>query len=452
MTANAQPAFTFGVEMEMVYVHERSDFHQLTGIPAGQHPTASQRRNYVASILRHQLSIGYTTPSILGAVIVGDTQKTDYTSWTVTDDASIGASPEEVAKIYQITVDDACARLHWDQVELISPVFRFAQEQTWLPAFRQVQADLSLRAHLGASFCNESCGLHVHFALESPGPHIPWDANTPPAFPIRVLQHLIILWAYWEGNIESFHPFYRHSYYNIYASSLRATNTPVWKLGGWEEWAAHVYNSQSSDKLRRLLGGIHSPKYVKVHISPATERKRETLEFREHRGTTDAEEIRWWVVFIERVIRYCWSLAQTEWRFFLPGNVMMNTSNTEEMWGVIEMPEEGRGFLRGKIQEYAALDPEDIYLPSTEAGSDWAGSQTSVDRILDEEMTQLSLDDEDVDSNYSTEYRTADAIQPPAEDLGEMWDGVQPPQKDEAEIVDAIAEWGELAKYGREET
>jgi hypothetical protein len=435
MVENARPALTFGAEIEMVYVYELTDFHRLTGLPTGQYATARQRRDYVAEILRHQIPIETrSTSSLLGGVIVDDTRQPDYTQWAVTDDASIGAGPDEVSKLFHMSLDDAIARLHWDQIELISPIFSFAHQETWLPAFRQVQADLASRPHLGASFCNESCGLHVHFALESASPHIPWDPSAPPAFPLHVLQNLVILWAYWEANIESFHPFHRHAYWNIYAGSLRAS-APHWKLENWERWAAHIYGLGSSDELRWFLGGVHTPKYVKLYISPAREHKRETVEFREHRGTTDAEEIRWWVVFIERVIQFCWSLAQSGFRFFLPGSVMLNMSHTEEMWGIIEMPEEGSDFLRGKIFEYAALDPESFY--SSEGGSDVPGSAnsaTSIGRNLDN-VDLDSLDDEDIVSDYTTKYMAADAVQPPVEDEGE--------------IIDAVAEWGEMVRYGR---
>jgi hypothetical protein len=443
MAENAQPSLTFGIEMEMVYVHELNDFQQLTGIPTGQgqHATARQRRDYIASILRHQLSIGYRSPSILGSVNVDDTHQSDYTQWTVTDDASIGAGPDEISKHFHIARDEAVRRLHWDQIELISPVFRFRNQKTWLLQFRQVQADLASRSHLGASFCNDSCGLHVHFALETLQPHIPWDPDAPPAFPLHVLQNLVILWAYWERYIESFHPFWRHPKYCEYAQSLLSSARGIEGLGTWAEWAGYVYGLQSSDELRDFLAGRLTAKFVKVHISPARERKRETVEFREHRGTTDATEIRWWVVFIERVIQYCWRLAEAGFRFFIPGSALWNINHTEDMWRAIEMPEEGRNFLRGKIHEYGELNPDDFYASSSRGGTDAAGSLTSMDRNSDDEMDLDEADDGDVDSNYSTECRAADAVQPPVEGDGEA--------AGDGEVVDAVVEWGIMAKYGR---
>lgn len=79
---------------------------------------------------------------------------------------------------------------------------------------------------------------------------------------------------------------------------------------------AFVYSLQSSEEIRNFLGVI-TAKFVKVHISPARERKRETVEFREHGGTTNAIEIRCWVVSIECVIQYAWRTSQAGFRIFV---------------------------------------------------------------------------------------------------------------------------------------
>ena len=115
------------------------------------------------------------------------------------------------------------------------------------------------------------------------------------------------------------------------------------------------------------------------------------------------------------------------------------------MWRVIEMPEEGRNFLRGKIHEYRDLDPNEFYPSSSSSVTDPAGWQTSMDRNSDGEMVlddiDEEIDDEDMDSNYSTEYRCADAVQPPVVERAE--------NVAENQLVDAVAEWGNMVKYGQ---
>jgi hypothetical protein len=192
--------------------------------------------------------------------------------------------------------------------------------------------------------------------------------------------------------------------------------------------------------------GVITAKFVKVHISPARERKMETVEFREHRGTTSATEIRWWVVFIERVIQYAWRTAQAGFRFFVPGSQSWDIHNTEDIWSVIEMPQDGRDFLRGKIHEYALLNPNDFYPSSSSSGADPAGSQTSMNRNSDDEMDLDETDDEDMDPNYATQHPAVDGIRPQV--VGER-DSVG---ENDAAIVggvmDAVAEWGPMVKCG----
>jgi hypothetical protein len=74
MAEDTEPSLTFGVEIEMFYVHEPSNFHQLTSTPKStlQRNYAYRRRMYVASILRHEPPIGYRVPSIHGGVAVGE--------------------------------------------------------------------------------------------------------------------------------------------------------------------------------------------------------------------------------------------------------------------------------------------------------------------------------------------------------------------------------------------
>jgi hypothetical protein len=76
------------------------------------------------------------------------------------------------------------------------------------------------------------------------------------------------------------------------------------------------------------------------------------------------------------------------------------------------MPQDGRGFLRGKIHEYAQIDSNHFYPSSNNSGTDPAGSQTSMNRNSDDEMDLDETDDEDMDPNYTTQYPAVDGIQP----------------------------------------
>lgn len=121
----------------------------------------------------------------------------------------------------------------------------------------------------------------------------------------------------------------------------------------WRPWSDVIYRTQDSLELRNLLAsGINRWKYVKLHISVAAECKRETVEFREHRGTMDAVEISWWVVFIERVINFAWNTTDCGYRFFRAGQKPWGIVDIEEMWDFVGLSEEGREYFRSKIREY----------------------------------------------------------------------------------------------------
>lgn len=94
------------------------------------------------------------------------------------------------------------------------------------------------------------------------------------------------------------------------------------------------------------------------------------------------------------------------------------------------MPQEGRDYLRRKIHEYAQLDPETFYVSSTDVGMEVPGPQDSVTRNVDA-VDLVSVNDEDIESSYSTGFTAVDAVQPPVEDGGE--------------IVDTVTEWD---RYG----
>lgn len=166
MALTHRPGLTFGVELELVYVHYKADFCRLTGFPIGEHPVKRHIKEFIAIILNHRLPADSAAlPSILGNVVTDESQQVPYAQWTVTDESSIGADANDVSAFFGIPVKLVTERCRWDPIELISPVFRFAKDN-WHAQLRQVQSDLSSRLQLASSFCNYSCGLHIHFAAE----------------------------------------------------------------------------------------------------------------------------------------------------------------------------------------------------------------------------------------------------------------------------------------------
>ncbi|KAI9838604.1 MAG: hypothetical protein M1819_004918 [Sarea resinae] len=93
-----------------------------------------------------------------------------------------------------------------------------------------------------------------------------------------------------------------------------------------------------------------------------------TIEFRQHAGTLDPEEVIWWVRFLVRLVRFAFKLANDaetadgvrgwwlgkDWADF----------NIEELWTAMEFPAAGRDFYRRKIEEYKVESaPEPEWMP-----------------------------------------------------------------------------------------
>jgi hypothetical protein len=137
---------------------------------------------------------------------------------------------------------------------------------------------------------------------------------------LTTVQHVIIMYTLFENEITRWHAPQQH--FNDFCLSMRygtdmAPFTPP-------SFVKEVYASTSLQNLRNLLyprkqalkwmseeekvrGKVppHVVNWMQVNISlPRGTGKKATLEFRHHRGTTDYEEIYWWVQFCGYLFTY----------------------------------------------------------------------------------------------------------------------------------------------------
>jgi hypothetical protein len=100
--------------------------------------------------------------------------------------------------------------------------------------------------------------------------------------------------------------------------------------------------------------------WVQVNISLARGVKPTTLEFRQHRGTLNAKEIKWWTIFCATLFQYAHTLTES-------GIMIANVQPLGEENGKVDFlleyskksilehlgfPEEGVKFFRAKEKEY----------------------------------------------------------------------------------------------------
>ena len=114
---------------------------------------------------------------------------------------------------------------------------------------------------------NSSCGLHVHFGASS--------------FSGEVWRRVILNYARIEDIIDSFMPQSRRASNSCWCGSVRAAARRI-----------ELYNYNDYRSIRNAIG----TRYSKVNLESFT--RHNTIEFRQHGGTTNFEKIEKWINFL----------------------------------------------------------------------------------------------------------------------------------------------------------
>lgn len=310
--AEIEPKVTFGVEMEFVLAVPKTQLPELdrglqkrldlklqkklervdesrldrqleTHYREGLFEYAAEQLN-AQPAMRHGVYNSYTSSKDL-----------DYSQWNLVQDSSIEANllgPQEPNMMRTLTSGEDLARAG---MELVSPIFYFAEKKTWMPKLLQIESSLK-----DAAYANKSTGLHVHLGLES-----------DPGLELPTLKALALLWAISEQAIETIHPPHRHGENNFWCKSLlnriEAAPDRATKL---VHLAFYLVKAENLAQIQSFTGGSLS----KMNISKATEKKKITVEFREHAGTLAADDIQRWVNFCQKMLLHSVKMAaRTSW-------------------------------------------------------------------------------------------------------------------------------------------
>jgi hypothetical protein len=356
--------FRFGVEMEMLYVFPMDSMKTFSNLPQiAQAPEHDKTFLYVAAVLRREWPVPpHHLPSCLGAIRVDDWSNEDYSAWAVTQDESVGADVRELARHFRIHQEEFLKQFGWANVELVSPVLSTVDD-SWTEHFRQIQMQLSPQTGIGAAYTNSTCGLHVHLSLE----------DQPNGLPLQMLKNLVIMWAIWEETLEAMHPYKRRAANNHYAQSLwphkRAVEDPVLTPHALfmprKTFASLVYAAADADDIKKLLQpSAYGAKYSKINISAPNFRgkpKPVTIEFREHRGTTNAMEICYWVVFLTHFAAYVSNETERGWVYVDEMQLLDTNLETHfpdffagltHLFALIGLPSYIQEWFLNKVNEY----------------------------------------------------------------------------------------------------
>ncbi|KAI9714932.1 MAG: hypothetical protein M1812_006245 [Candelaria pacifica] len=199
--------------------------------------------------------------------------------WTVSDDGSVDPyeQEEECDEEDDVHEHDSKYKHTCLSVELKSPVLSKCEES--LDEIRRVVELINSKFD---TVVNGSTGFHVHVGNEHRG------------YPLTTLRRFATLAAVFEERIEALHPSSRinNKWCIPISSVLKSTNV-------FEKSVEIAENSKTQDQLiRRMNGYTKETTYNFQNLAPA---RFQTIEFRQHEGTMDADRILAWVRFTTRL-------------------------------------------------------------------------------------------------------------------------------------------------------
>jgi hypothetical protein len=309
----------------------------------------------------------------------------EYKSWILTSDHSLVGlanhekTPAFPRKIPSSEVDN------WDTygIELVSPPYLSTN-------LRTAQEDISslfsaIHSPSSSITTNQTCGLHVHI-------------GTPngEALPLKVLQHLSFLLVIYEHEIARLHPGHRRqrpdeiesNRLNFFAEYPAPNDTILRTVIDEETDESSTKKFESTFKavseIRRIIfdevenavdpvahllsrlgrerGYIVNYKYLNRRDGP------QTIEFRQHAGSVDAEEIAHWV-------RFCLALVKLAIKYAEEGKDCgikhwNDKIDVEDLMVEMELEAEEREYYKSKAQEYDCPDAPELMEMWVEAFED----------------------------------------------------------------------------------
>lgn len=149
-------------------------------------------------------------------------------------------------------------------VELVSPILEGMAGMQDLEKVCEVLT--ILRAKI-----NKSCGMHVHFDAAGMG--------------INEVKNLMLNYAAYENQIDTFLPSSRRGNTNTYCQSLRNDKAKI----------------EAATSINGLANAIGT-RYRKINLQSFV--RHGSIEFRQHSGTTEFEKIKNWVLFLHNLVDF----------------------------------------------------------------------------------------------------------------------------------------------------
>ncbi|KAL8908180.1 MAG: hypothetical protein Q9171_005564 [Xanthocarpia ochracea] len=205
-----------------------------------------------------------------------------FAKWTVWLDGSIIPTPKQLPPEW--------AGSSYTGIELKTPIFLYKEN-----AFQQLIQVISILNKKFSIFVNYTCGLHVHIG------------NGNEDIPFSTARNLATLATAFERQLNSLHPYYR--IHNKYCRPLG------WQWNGLDpiQIATEIEKFGNIDHLVEKLSQVqgnpekhHAINFLNLIGRDCTR----TIEFRQHKATTNPTAIIQWVRLCYELIRYCYHAGE----------------------------------------------------------------------------------------------------------------------------------------------
>lgn len=298
-----------------------------------------------------------------------------FSQWHVCEDTSImGADKQTLVASLGDRIDDANT---WDShgLELVSRILEpsaaaFAEISSYLSSLR---GDAASRH---GAFITDHCGMHVHIGL--PPPAGAQDGDVLPSFDLSTIQHLSYLLVMYETEFSSLHPASRREggvsqmdvasnlddFYADMESRLsyddddwdpeledddaeRSLLTPpptppsdcpepYYGLSFSRAREMIFAPDMTMAKIVKMMCGTTKCRIVNFQYLLRDEHCARTIEFRQHAGCLDEDDVRHWVQLLLKLVNKAYIMSQTvgaDWK----GEGYPNLEDKKDGGGVPEL-------------------------------------------------------------------------------------------------------------------
>ncbi|MCJ1234318.1 hypothetical protein MMC14_002277 [Varicellaria rhodocarpa] len=280
---------TFGVELEFLLAYFPQPLAPDTILVRQENGSAEDFQERYEWVERSQQRKRFRAALLEAGLQVNPIGKTDYTKWTIHKDGSVVPTKKEImTKVHQWAdksqtqlTEEERKTIRYVDVEIISPVFTYGTN-----ALSEIEKAVKAITKGFPVLTPDTSGLHIHVGNSSNG------------FPLQTIKNLALLTHCFENQINQIHPAHRlrHGYCMLPRLAFEPEDRDPWTIAGI------IDAINDKDEFLTFFGrernGGDMPNHYRAYnfgnLGPLM--SKQTIEFRQHKGTLDMAEIRNWVI------------------------------------------------------------------------------------------------------------------------------------------------------------